>query len=80
MLLDIARITNGIRGQKHNSDNPFRDPKLLSRNPKLLISVDLHIELTFIVELTLLQKYQQSKGEYIMYSTRLTYPISYTWL
>jgi hypothetical protein len=75
MLLDIARIT-WPRGQKHNSDNPFRSPKLLSGNPKLLVSVDVCMENTFVVELTLLQKYQQSRGEYIRYSARLTYPIS----
>jgi hypothetical protein len=38
------------------------------------------MEVTFVVELTLLQKYQQGKGEYIRYSARLTYPISYAWL
>jgi hypothetical protein len=65
-----------LRDQKHNSDNPFRSPKLLSGNPKLLVGVDLRTELTFVVELTLLQKYQQSRGEYIKYSARLTYPIS----
>jgi hypothetical protein len=67
---------NGLRGQKHNIDNPFRSPKLLFGNPKLLVSVDLRTEIIIVVELTLLQKYQQSRGEYIRYSARLTYPIS----
>jgi hypothetical protein len=56
---------NGLRGQKHNSNNPFH-------SPKLLIDVDLRMELIFVVELILLQKYQQSRGEYIRYSARLT--------
>jgi hypothetical protein len=53
-----SKDNNGLRGQKHNSDNPFRSPKLLSGNPKLLIGVDLCTKLIFFVELTLLQKYQ----------------------
>ena len=64
MLLDIARLTKGLRGQKHNGDVPFRSPKLLSGNPKILVDVDLRNELTFDGKLTLLQKYQQNKVEY----------------
>jgi hypothetical protein len=52
-----SKDNNVLRGQKHNSDNPFRSPKLLSANPKLLIGVDLRTELTCVVELILLQKY-----------------------
>ena len=47
MLLDIARITKGLRGQKHNGDNPFRSPKLLSGNPKLLVDVDVETTITW---------------------------------
>jgi hypothetical protein len=54
-----SKDNNGLRGQKHNSDNPFHSPKLLSGNPKLLVGVDLHIEITFVAEHTQLQKYQQ---------------------
>jgi hypothetical protein len=75
-----SKDNNGLRGQKHNIDNPFCSPKLLYGNPKLLVGVDLCMELIFVVELTLLQKYQQSRGEYIGYAEGLTYPISYTWL
>jgi hypothetical protein len=39
-----SKGNNGLRGQKHNNDNPFRSPKLLSGNPKLLIGVDLRTE------------------------------------
>ena len=47
------------------------DSRLPAENPKLLIDVD--VERTRLQgTLTLLQKYQQSKGEYRVYSARLT--------
>jgi hypothetical protein len=36
-----SKDDNGLRGQKHNSDNPFCSPKILSGNPKLLVDFDL---------------------------------------
>jgi hypothetical protein len=37
-------IAKGLRGQEHNGDIPFYSPKLLSRNSKLL--VDVNVETT----------------------------------
>jgi hypothetical protein len=39
-----SKDNNALRSQKHNSDNPFRSPKLLFGNPKLLVDVDLRME------------------------------------
>ena len=47
------------------------DSRLLAGNPKLLVNVDAAKNSSSMVTLTLLQKYQQSKGEYRVYSARL---------
>ena len=71
MLLIIANLTNGLRGLKHNDDVQSIDPRLPTRNSKLLIDVDAVKNSSSIVTLTLLQKYQRSKGDYRVYSARL---------
>ena len=71
MLLSISNLTNGLRGLKHNDDVQSIDPRLPAGNPKLLVDVDAVRNSSSMVTLTLLQKYQQSKGEYRMYSERL---------
>ena len=47
------------------------DSRLPAGNPKLLVSVNVIWNLSSGGTLTLLQKYQQSKGEYRVYSARL---------
>jgi hypothetical protein len=42
-----SKNNKGLRGQKHNGDNPFRSPKLLSGNPKLLVDVDVETTITW---------------------------------
>ena len=71
MLLSIANLTNGLRGLKHNDDVQSIDPRLPTGNSKLLVDVDAVKNSSSMVTLTLLQKYQQSKGEYRVYSARL---------
>ena len=71
MLLSIANLTNGLRGLKHNDDVQSIDPRLPTGNSKLLVNVDAVKNSSSMVTLTLLQKYQRSKGEYRVYSARL---------
>ena len=71
MLLSIANLTNGLRGLKHNDDVQSIDPRLPAGNPKLLVNLDAMKNSSSRLTLTLLQKYQRSKGEYRVYSARL---------
>src|SRR4051812_37559342 len=71
MLLSIANLTNGLRVLKHNDDVQSIDPRLPTGNSNLLVDVDAMKNSASMVTLTLLQKYQRSKGEYRVYSTRL---------
>jgi hypothetical protein len=43
MILDIAR-TNDLRGLEHKATSQSIDSRLLPRNPKLLIDVDVYVE------------------------------------
>ena len=71
MLLSISNLTNGLTGLKHNDDVQSIDPRLPTGNSKLLVDVDVVKNSSSMVTLTLLQKYQRSKGEYRVYSARL---------
>ena len=48
MLLDIARLANGLRGLKQTTcpSCSYCCPRLLTGNPKLLVDVDLVVETT----------------------------------
>ena len=67
----LSNLTNGLRGMKHNDDVQSFDPRQPSGNSKLLVNFDAVKNSSSMVTLTLLQKYQRSKGEYRVYSARL---------
>ena len=71
MLLSIANLTNGLRGLKHNDDVPSHRFQAAGREPQATRQCRCSTKLIFRGTLTLLQKYQQSKGEYRVYSARL---------
>ena len=71
MLLSITNLTNGLRVLKHNDDVQSIDPRLPAGNSKLLVDIDAVRNSSSVVTLTLLQKYQRSKGDYRVYSARL---------
>src|SRR3954462_13073848 len=70
MLLSIANLTNGLRGLKHNDDVPAHRFQAAVREPQDTRLCRCSSKLVFREHL-LCQKYQQSKGEYRVYSTRL---------
>ena len=70
MLLSIANLTNGLRGLKHNDDVPAHRFQAAGREPQATRRCRCSTELVFREHL-LCQKYQQSKGEYRVYSARL---------
>src|SRR4051812_23353348 len=71
MLLSIENLKNGLRGLKHNDDVPFHRFQAVGREPQASRRCRCRTKLVFWGTLTLLQKYQQIKGEYRVYSTRL---------
>src|SRR3954462_10013369 len=71
MLLSIANLTNGLRGLKHNDDVPAHRFQATGREPQATRRCRCSTELVFTEHL-LCQKYQQRKGEYRVYSARLT--------
>ena len=70
MLLSIANLTNGLRGLKHNDDVPAHRFQAAGREPQATRQCRCSTKVIFKEHL-LCQKYQQSKGEYRVYSTRL---------
>src|SRR3954463_14347451 len=70
MILSIANLTNGLRGLKHNDDVPAHRFQAAGRKPQDTRRCRCSTELIF-KEYLLCQKYQQSKGEYRVYSARL---------
>ena len=71
MLLSIANLTNGLRGLKHNDDVPSHRFHAAGQEPQATRRCRCRTKLVFRGTLTLPQKYQQSKGEYRVYSARL---------
>ena len=71
MLLSIANLTSVLRGLKHNDDVPAHRFQAADREPQATCRCRCRTELVFRETLILLQKYQQSKGEYRVYSARL---------
>ena len=71
MLLSIANLTNGLRGLKHNDDVPAHRFQDASQEPQATRRCRCCNKLIFCGYTYLLQKYQQSKGEYRVYSARL---------
>src|SRR3954471_12019027 len=70
MLLSIANLTNVLRGLKHNDDTPAHRFQAAGREPQATRRCRCSMELVFKEHL-LCQKYQQSKGEYRVYSASL---------
>src|SRR4051812_4025262 len=70
MLLSIANLTNVLRGLKHNDDVPAHRFQAAGREPRATHRCRCSTKLVFREHL-LCQKYQQSKGEYRVYSARL---------
>ena len=70
MLLSIANLTNGLRGLKHNDDVLAHRFQAAGREPQATRRCRCSTERVFKEHL-LCQKYQQSKGEYRVYSARL---------
>src|SRR4051812_23564830 len=70
MLLSIASLTNGLRVLKHNDDVPAHRFQAAGREPQATRRCRCSTKPIFREHL-LCQKYQQSKGEYRVYSTRL---------
>ena len=71
MLLSIANLTNGLRGLKHNDDVLAHRFQAVGREPQATRQCRCRTKLVLRGTLILLQKYQQSKGEYKVYSARL---------
>src|SRR3954464_13890779 len=69
MLLSIEKLTNGLRGLKHNDDVPSHRFQAAGREPQATRRCRCSTKLIFREHL-LCQKYQQSKGEYMVYSAR----------
>src|SRR3954468_13839006 len=70
MLLSISNLTNDLRGLKHNDDVPTHRFQAVGREPQATRQCRCSTKLIFREHL-LYQKYQQSKGEYRVYSARL---------
>src|SRR3954466_4842857 len=70
MLLSIANLTNDLRGLKHNDDVPTHIFQAADRESQATRRCRCSTKLIFREHL-LCQKYQQSKGEYRVYSARL---------
>src|SRR3954467_15889696 len=70
MLLSIENLTNGLRGLKHNDDVPAHRFQATGREPQATRRCRCSTKLIFREHL-LCQKYQQTKGEYRVYSARL---------
>ena len=70
MLLSIANLTNGLRGLKHNDDVLAHRFSAAGREPQATRRCRCSTKPIFMENL-LCQKYQQSKGEYRVYSARL---------
>ena len=70
MLLSIENITNSLRGLKHNDDVPAHRFQAAGWELQATRRCRYSTELVFREHL-LCQKYQQSKGEYRVYSARL---------
>src|SRR3954464_14610847 len=68
--LSIANLINGLRGLKHNDDVPAHRFQAAGREPQATRRCRCSTKLIFWEHL-LCQKYQQSKGEYMVYSARL---------
>ena len=71
MLLSITNLTNGLRGLKHNDDVPAHRFQAADREPQATRRCRCRTKLVFRRTFILLQKYQQSKGGYRVYSVRL---------
>ena len=71
MLLSISNLTNGLRGLKYNDDVPIHKFQAADREPQTTRWCRCRNELIFYANTYLLQKYQQSKAEYRVYSARL---------
>ena len=70
MLLSIANLTNGLKGLKHSDDVPAHRFQAAGREPQATRRCRCSTKLV-VSEHLLCQKYQQSKGEYRVYSARL---------
>src|SRR3954466_13141853 len=70
MLLSITNLTNGLRGLKHKDNIPAHRFQAAGREPQATRRCRCSTKLIFRGYL-LYQKYQQSKGEYRVYSARL---------
>src|SRR4051812_37155830 len=71
MLLSLANLTNILRGLNYTDDVPTHRFQAAGREPQATRPCLCSMELIFKGTITLLKKYQQSKGDYRVYPVRL---------